>query len=62
MVEKTYFTINEAAHALGISKQTLVRYEKKNIFPRPKRNLLNKWREYTLKDIVALKKIMGRLE
>ena len=62
MVEKTYFTINETAHALGISKQTLVRYEKKDIFPKPKRNLLNKWREYTLKDITALKKIMGRME
>ena len=62
MVEKTYFTINEVAHVLGISKQTLVRYEKKQVFPRARRNPLNKWREYTLKDITILKKIMGRLE
>jgi DNA-binding transcriptional MerR regulator len=62
MVEKKYFTINEVARALGVSKQTLVRYEKKDIFPRPKRNPLNKWREYTLKDITVLKNIMGRLE
>ena len=62
MVEKKYFNINEVAGALGISKQTLVRYEKKNIFPKPKRNPLNKWREYTLKDIANLNKIMGRLE
>jgi len=62
MVEKKYFTINEVAHALGVSKQTLVRYEKKDIFPVPKRNPLNKWREYTLKDITVLKNIMGRLE
>jgi len=62
MVEKKYFTTNEVARALGVSKQTLVRYEKKDIFPRPKRNPLNKWREYTLKDITVLKNIMGRLE
>ena len=30
--------------------------------PRPKRNTLNKWREYTLKDITQLKRIMGRLD
>jgi len=62
MVEKKYFTVNEVAHVLGISKQTLVRYEKKNVFPNPRRNPLNKWREYTLKDIANFKKIMGRLE
>ena len=62
MVEKKYFNTNEVAYALGISKQTLVRYEKKGIFPKPKRSPLNKWREYTLKDITNLKKIMGRLE
>ena len=61
MVEKKYFMVNEVAQALGISKQTLVRYEKKNIFPKSKRNPLNKWREYTLKDIMMFKKIMGRL-
>jgi len=62
MVEKKYFNTNEVAYALGISKQTLVRYEKKGIFPKPKRSPLNKWREYTLKDITNLKNIMGRLE
>lgn len=62
MVEKRYFTINDVAHTLGVSKQTLIRYEKKNVFPKARRNPLNKWREYTLKDIVTLKKITGRLE
>jgi DNA-binding transcriptional MerR regulator len=62
MVEKKYFNINEVAKVLGLSKQTLVRYEKKGVFPEPKRNLLNKWREYTLKDITNLKKIAGRME
>lgn len=62
MTEKKYFSVNETARALGISKQTLIRYENKRIFPRPKRNPLNKWREYTLQDITQLKRIMGRLE
>jgi DNA-binding transcriptional MerR regulator len=61
-MDKKYFTINEVAKALGISKQTLVRYEKNNVFPKTRRNPLNKWREYTLGDIANLKKIMGRLE
>jgi DNA-binding transcriptional MerR regulator len=62
MVEITneYFSANETAKALGISKQTLLRYEKKKIFPRAKRNLINKRREYTASDIELLKKIIGR--
>jgi len=62
MVEITneYFSANETAQALGISKQTLLRYEKKRIFPRAKRNLINKRREYTVSDIESLKKIIGR--
>ena len=55
-----YNSINETARALGISKQTMVRYEIKRIFPKARRNKLNDWREYTEKDIIALKKIMGR--
>ena len=55
-----YYSANEVAKILGISKQTLIRYETKGVFPRARRNKLNGWREYTEKDIAALKKIMGR--
>ena len=55
-----YFSATEVAKILGISKQTLIRYEGKKIFPRAKRNAVNKWREYTLGDIKVLKKILGR--
>ncbi len=55
-----YYSINEVAELLGISKQTVIRYETKGVFPKAKRNKLNGWREYTDKDILALKKIMGR--
>ncbi|MBL7197947.1 MAG: MerR family transcriptional regulator [Candidatus Omnitrophica bacterium] len=55
-----YFSANETAQALGISKQTLIRYENKKIFPKAKRNRINRRREYTAVDIELFKKIMGR--
>jgi len=48
------------AKILGISRQTLIRYEKKGILPKAKRNFVNNWREYTEEDIKSLKKILGR--
>ena len=55
-----YFTPTKVAQQLGISKQTLIRYERKRIFPRPRRNKVNGWREYTEAEILALRKILGR--
>ena len=55
-----YYTATEIAKILGISKQTLIRYESKKIFPKAKRNAVNKWREYTVQDIKTLKKVLGR--
>ena len=55
-----YFTPTHVAQQLGISKQTLIRYERKRIFPKPRRNKVNSWREYTESDIAALRKILGR--
>lgn len=60
MRSERYYPVNEVAKILSISKQTLIRYEAKETFPRARRNKLNGWREYTEKDIMALKKIMGR--
>lgn len=54
----TYFTTDQVAHELGISKQTLFRYEKKGIFPKARRNLINRWRQYNEDDIRKLKEIM----
>ena len=59
-VQKKYFTATEAASALGISKQTLLRYEARGVFPKAHRNHLNHWREYTAGDIQELQKLMGR--
>ena len=46
---------------LGVSKQTLLRYEKKGIFPKAKRNTINHWREYTEADLQKLKHVLGRI-
>ncbi len=55
-----YYTATQAAAALGISKQTLLRYEARGVFPKAHRNRVNRWREYTEGDIRALQKLMGR--
>jgi len=59
-LENPYYNALEVAKILGISKQTLLRYEKKKIFPRTKRNLINKRREYSPADVEKLKSIIGR--
>jgi len=60
-MQKSYHSTQEVARILGISKQTLLRYEKRKIFPKPKRNPINKRREYSLEDINKFKKILGRI-
>ena len=60
MNKERYYSTTEAAQFLGISKQTLIRYENKKIFPMPKRNAVNGWREYTEDEIRRLRAIMGR--
>jgi len=60
MKKERYYSAEKAAQFLGISKQTLIRYENKKVFPKPRRNALNGWREYTEEEIRKLKTIMGR--
>lgn len=54
------YRAHEAASRLGISKQTLLRYEKKGIFPPAKRNRINLWREYTQEDIENFKQRLNK--
>ncbi len=58
--ERRYFTATSVAVTLGISKQTLLRYESRGIFPKANRNQVNGWREYTEEDIRTLRRILGR--
>ncbi len=60
MKAREYYSVNEVARMLSISKQTLVRYESKGIFPNARRNKVNGWREYTVNEINHLRKIIGR--
>ena len=55
-----FFNANEVASILNISKQTLLRYEQRGIFPKARRNNVNNWREYTEDDVTRLQRIMGR--
>ena len=59
-MKKIIYNSQEVAQILGISKQTLYRYEKKRIFPKAKRNPINNRREYTQDEINKLKKVLGR--
>lgn len=60
-MQKSYYGTQEVARALGISKQTLLRYEKKKIIPKVKRNPINKRREYSHAELSKLKEILGRV-
>jgi len=59
MLEKIY-NIQEVADLLGLYKGTIVNYENKHIFPKPHRNPINNYREYTREDIERLRKILKR--
>ena len=60
MKKERYYSATETAQFLGISKQTLIRYENKRVFPKARRNAVNGWREYTEEEIRRLKNIIGR--
>ena len=60
-MQGAYHGTQQVARILGISKQTLLRYEKKKIFPKARRNPINKRREYSLEDINKFKKILVRI-
>ncbi len=58
MTEIRMLTAQQVAGKLGISKQTLFRYEKKGVFPKARRNLINRWRQYTEDDLKKLREII----
>ena len=60
MIKEKYYSAEQAAQFLGISKQTVIRYENRKVFPKPRRNAVNGWREYTEDEIHKLKSIIGR--
>lgn len=55
---KKRYNIQEVADLLDIYKGTIKNYEVKGIFPKPRRNPINKYREYAPQDIDILKRIL----
>lgn len=60
MEKMKIYTVQEVADILGIYRRTVINYENRGIFPPPKRNPVNNWREYTQEDIQRLKRILHR--
>jgi len=57
---KKRYNIQEVANVLGVYRGTIKNYEEKGIFPKARRNPINKYREYTSQDIDILKRILLR--
>ena len=57
LVKKRH-NIQEVANLLGIYKGTVKNYEEKGIFPKPRRNPINKYREYAPQDVDILRRIL----
>ncbi|MBN1354413.1 MAG: MerR family transcriptional regulator [Candidatus Omnitrophica bacterium] len=55
---KRRYNIQEVADILGIYKGTIKNYESKGIFPKARRNPINKYREYMPQDIDILRRIL----
>ena len=55
---KKRYNIQEVADILGVYKGTIKNYEEKGIFPKPRRNPINNYREYTSPELDILKRIL----
>ena len=51
------YTVQDVADILGVYRGTVINYEKRGIFPDPRRNPINGYREYTEEDVERLKRI-----
>ena len=58
MIKK--YNVQQVANILGIYKGTVVNYEKKHVFPKPYRNPINNYREYTPESIKVLRRILQK--
>ena len=53
------YTVQQVANMLGVYRGTVINYEKRGIFPPPRRNPINGYREYTEEDLDNLRRIMA---
>ena len=54
------FSIGQAAKELGVSKETLRRWEAAGKVPKAKRDPMSNYRYWTQQDVERLKKMTGR--
>ncbi|MFQ5953371.1 MAG: MerR family transcriptional regulator [Candidatus Omnitrophota bacterium] len=52
------YNVQEVANILGIYRGTVINYEKKGIFPSPRRNPINRYREYSAEEVDKMRKIL----
>ena len=57
---KRYYKVSEVCKTLGIFKNTLYNWERKEKIPKAYRGPMSGWRLYSQKDISRIKKIIGR--
>lgn len=53
------YKMKEAAKILGVHRDTLRNWENTDIIPTASRNISNNYREYTLKDIYHIAKVLN---
>ncbi|MBL7072485.1 MAG: MerR family transcriptional regulator [Candidatus Omnitrophica bacterium] len=56
---KRKYTVQQVADILGVYRGTVINYEKRSIFPTPRRNPINGYRVYAEEDVAVLKKILS---
>lgn len=56
---RQFYKLQQVANILGVYKGTVVNYEKKHIFPKPKRHPINNYRIYTRDDVGKMSKILS---
>ena len=56
---RQFYKIQQVANLLGVYKGTIVNYEKKRIFPKPKRHPINNYRIYTKDEVDKMTKILN---
>jgi len=62
MAKQNYFNAQEIAEKLGISKQTLIRYEKRGVFPESRRKSgQTSGASIPKTDLGRLREILGRI-
>jgi len=57
---KKHYTVSEVCGILGIFKNTLYNWERKDKIPKAHRDPMSGWRLYSKPDIERIKKLSGR--